>query len=321
MKRPIGVTLAAVVAIIGSVISLLFAAGFLFSANQPVPGPINFRNFAYGLSAFTTACSILGIATARGLLNLRAWARMSILIFAGVIAVLFLLTGIVALLIPMPPDTAIPAERMRMVKAGMTVVYAIPFLIGVWWLIQFNTKKTKDAFLAAQAESGEAAEPGAIVSPGRPTAITIIAWLNILGGVFVLLGSLGGLPAIVFGYMISGWSATFFYVFIGGVTTFLGWGLLKLDERARIAMLGWIGLTFLHSAFVMLVPSARARMLAAQTAIQDSLRVGSSTAAPPIAEPGGAFTYVMVGFGMAAMALMAWFLVRERRAFDAPASP
>ena len=46
MDRPRGVTAAAAVAVIGSVIMLFFAAGFLFSANEPVAGPINFRSFA-----------------------------------------------------------------------------------------------------------------------------------------------------------------------------------------------------------------------------------------------------------------------------------
>ncbi len=261
-------TASAVVSFIGSVIALLFSAIFVVVASTQPEAVQNMRGASYVMAVIVAAMGTLGIVTAVGLLRLRPWARSAILVFAGMMAVFSFMGGAAMTVLPLPPTPEMTASSMTALRRILLVVYAVPFLIAVWWLIQFNRSATKEAFTATAL--GE--------SPQRPLSISLIGWFNIVGGAFCIGAAAAQTPAFAAGVVLTGWAATLFYVFVGAVNAYLGWHLLKLDERARILTIWWFVITIVHTAFMALTPSARARM----RELQDTMMGQEGVAVPPM---------------------------------------
>ena len=301
MNRPFGVTVSAVVAFIGSILALFFAVMFVVvAATQPAPpGMPGFHAFAYAMALVVAVLGGLGIATAVGAWKLRPWARTSMLVFGGITAAFTLAGGAAIAIMPLPatPDVSVAADRLRQM---LLVFYAIPFLIGVWWLIQFNRKGTKDAF-ATGTTDGEMSR--------RPLMITIIGWFNIVGGVVLLGAALSGGSAFAAGFVLDGWGAPLFYVFLGAVNTFLGWRLLQLDERARVLTIWWFTITIAHSAFIAFTPRARATL----REIEVTMRPEGTQPQPMNSET---FILVMLTFGIVLLAGAIWPLIAAKSAFE-----
>lgn len=304
MRRPVGVTASAIVAILGSIVALILAmlmVAALFieppqsqqrpQAQDAIPAAIAFALLA-GLGFWTSA----------GLFRLSPRARTSILVFAGFLAGTSIFGLLVTTALPMPAKYSV--ETAQTLRQIMVAFFGIPLAIGVWWLIQFNTASTKAAFASSPAEPA---------SP-RPLSITIIAWASILGGVSSLLAILTAGPVFLFGASFSGWTAGVIYAVFAALTLYIGKGLLELREEARILAIGWFGFSFLHMAVVTLVPPLRRRMLD----LQQTLAPGEPTPIPFNSSMlmNGAFT---IGAIVAGGAI--WFLIRNRDAFGETLKP
>lgn len=311
MSRPAGATASAVVAIMGSVFTLLMAA-FMFAAAfmdlpQTQPAVPGFGGMMIGTAVFLAGLAGLGIATAVGLLRMRPWARISIQVFATFIAAISLIALITVPLIPVPPQTDPAAARI--VRPVTLVMFGVPLIIAVWWLVQFNTRATKAAF----------ASPTPGTASRRPLSISIIAWFSIIGGVSCLMPILMRMPAFLFGVTLTGWTAGVLYAFFGAVSLYFGRGLLELRERARIVAIAWYAFTIVHMSIVTLVPTVRQRMLEMQSDFQVT-----QASQPPFDM--SAFTNVTFAFITVLSAVVIWFLVRNRQAFqsgnsEAPTNP
>jgi len=298
MTRPAGVTVSAVVSIIGSVIALLFSVLFVVVVSTQADQTQGLRGAGYLMAVFAAALGTFGIFTAMALMRLRPWARTAILVFAGIMAVFSFMGGVVMTMVPLPPTPELPANAATSMRWILIGIYVVPFLIGVWWLIQFNLKATKAAF--ASAAPGEPEQ--------RPLVISIIGWFNIVGGVFTLGAAALRAPAFAAGVVLTGWYAALFYVFVGAVNAYLGWHLLKLDERARILTIWWFAITIGHTAFLALSPTSRARMREFQEMIG------------PKGEPASPMDMTMFTVGsmvLGALLLVAaiWPLISKRSAF------
>ena len=301
VTRPAGVTASAVVAIIGSMLALGFA-GLMFATPylappSAQPPPVNLGRVAFTVGLICVALAALGIATGLGLLRMRAWARTSILVFAGIMGGVSLVAGVATTLVP-PPTLNAPAgvaSTMRWVIAG---VYAVPLLIAVWWLVLFNKQSTRDAF-ARVALPGE--------GPSRPPSISIIGWWYVISGVLCVIPAAVRLPALIGTMVITGWGATAFFVILGALNAALGWGVLKLQERARVLMIAWLALSAAYSAYVAIAPGPRQRM----RELGQSLPAGASS---PTFDT-TAFIVVMMLVGVVLVVVAIWFLVRNKAAF------
>jgi len=303
MTRPGGVTASAVVSLIGSAFTLVMA-GLLVSAvfltKTQVPQEPQVRGFAIGAAVVAAALSGLGIWTAIGLFRLKGWARISILVFAGIMAAMSLLSGLVLTFAPIPAPPELPPGTAATMRWVLVAVYAVPFLIGVWWLVLFNQQTTKDAF---------AGQSGPWHST-RPLSVSIIGWMNLIGGIVSLGSALTGMPAFLAGVVLQGWSARLVYLGFGAIAAYLGWGLLKLHERARLLTLGWFALGAAHAAYMALSPNARARMREFETTLRpDRLPQQSGF-------DGTTFTMVMMMFSLVLAAVAVWFLQRNKPAFQ-----
>ena len=298
MSRPVGVTASAVVAILGSILALLFAVVALASPfiETTKPKPPDTAQFVIVGAAMFMALAGSGIWTAIGLFRLRPWARTSILVFAVFVAVSSIFTLLVAIAVPMPPDISAGTERT--LRQTMAAAFGIPLAIAVWWLIQFNRPSTKAAF----------ASPIADVASSRPLSITVIAWMSIVGGASCVLGLLTGTPLFLFGVNFNGWTAGVIYAFLGALSLYIGKGLLDLRDRARVLAIVWFAFSFVHSSLIALVPSLQKGML--------ELHRGLDQNQPnPIAFDEGGMLSLIFAFGAIVAAGAIWFLIRNRGSF------
>ena len=297
MARPVAVTLSAVVAILGSILALLFAAGafvgMFFSTSQPEPDTTAYS--AVG-AAIIGALGIVGIWTGVGLFRLRPVARVSVLVFSTFLAAISLFALLIFAVVPIPPD--ISADTVQTFRSTTMIGAAVPLAISIWWLIQFNMQSTKAAFVSSSPTESQST---------RPLTITVIAWMSILGGIGCLFSLLARTPAFLLGATFTGWTAAIYYALFAAVSFYIGKGLLDLNERARVVAIAWYSLSLLHLLVIEIVPSLRARMIALQ----------HSLARDQAAVPFGlaAFTAgILVITGIVVLAAI-WFLVRERAAF------
>jgi hypothetical protein len=303
VNRPGGVTAAAVVSLLCSLLTLLFGVGFAFAAFvQPAtPSPIgSYTVYMLSLAAFTLGFSGLGIATSVGLFRLRPWARISMLIFSGIVAPLCLLTTALLFFMPLPAPPGFPGGEPAL-RAIVSGIYALPLAITTWWLIQFSTARTKAAFAADSAV------------PSRPLIVLIVGWGNLIGGVACRVPVLMGLPAFAMGLILRDTVARLFYFVFGVLSAYLGWELLKMRERARVLTLVWFGLIALNSMYATLSPTARARMLELQTEI-------ANRPAPTPELDMNAFLIASMVATLVLLAVGAWLLMRAKPAFEAPAA-
>jgi hypothetical protein len=286
------------VAILGSISTLLFATLAVASLFMVAPQsrPPNSAQSVIWVAAMWAALAGLGIWTSVGLFRLRSWARTSILVFAGFVAVLSIASLLMIMVVPIPPGFT--ADTGHTFRRMMAAIFGIPLAIAVWWLIQFNTKSTKAAFASPIAE---AASP-------RPMSITVIAWASIVGAAFCLLPILMRMPAFLFGAIFNGWIAGVIYAFFAALSLYIGKGLLDLRERARILAIGWYGFSLVHLSLITLVPSLRDRMLELQRGFEQNQP-------NPIPFDEGMMTSVMLAFSAIVVATAIWFLVRNRAAF------
>src|ERR1700678_1432915 len=152
MRRPAAVTMTAVAVFIGSGLALLSGA-LMISACAVLPVAESTPAFTRGagliMSIFMLGLAACGIATGISLLEVREWARISVIVFSGLLLVMAV-PGLLMMLVmplPIPPasaippgDSTIPLEHlMTAVRVGMAIFYGLLALLGGWWLYFFNT--------------------------------------------------------------------------------------------------------------------------------------------------------------------------------------
>ena len=244
-KRSAAVTVAAVLAILGSLFLLLCCAVVFFgmlpvklpSATPEVPPFM--RNALLATQGLMMCLSLFGMATGIGLFYLRHWARISVLIWGGVSVFVGLLGISIVLLMsfsPTPPAPDWPPEGMQAVRWILLMVYGLPLLIGIWWLVLFNRQTVKTQFggptVAVAVDLPQ--------KPACPLAISVLAWfyitsiLNLLFLPFLPFR----VPIFVFGRVLPGRVGltvlilSFLAFFLAGI------GLLKLKPWSYSLTLG-----------------------------------------------------------------------------------
>jgi len=192
-RRPSGVTLSAVVlgvidlflllcGLFYVVLAVLFASHPFIppsAAGQPAPPPYLLTIMTGLIAGLTLLCALWGISTFVGLLRMRSWASVSIMIIGGclILISLFQLFGCILaqltlknLVLPpnagsanlVPPNPAALQGAFFFLEALCLCVAAI----GVWWIVYFARQKTRDAF--AQARLGAALTGTAQLNPAAP---------------------------------------------------------------------------------------------------------------------------------------------------------
>jgi|SRR6185437_5960121 len=157
---PAGVAIAAVVLGLMTFCGLLivaFSSFALFVAHSAIiPRIPSVRIVAGGLDALILALVILGVCTVVGLFRLKLWARYSITLLGLLDLLVFSLMTAGVLVgrvksgmasMPIPNNPTITLGDILLWLAGF---YAVLALIGLWWMIYFNTSRVRKIFAASR---------------------------------------------------------------------------------------------------------------------------------------------------------------------------
>jgi hypothetical protein len=279
-KRSASVTVAAVAAILGGLFFLLcFSAAILVMLLVKLPGaaselPPFLRNFMLVTQGFMIGVSLFGIATGIGLIYLRHWARISILIWGGMSVFFGIFGTLIVFLMPLSPtpNTAdLPTGSMAAVRWIFLGIYGLPLLIGIWWLILFNRKSVKAQFAGAPV----AADAGLPQKPSCPRPIAMLAWLYITAilNLLVLPFLPFRVPVFVFGRVLHGSMGLTVLILSCLACLVAGIGLLKLKPWSYSLTLS-LQLFWLASGVVtVLTPSYNAAMDSMMKELQASMHL------------------------------------------------
>jgi hypothetical protein len=332
MKRPAGVTISAVLVFIGAGLTLL-CAGFMLLGFAVMPAdnmPAFTRDAGFIMSIFMLGFAAWGIATGINLLHLREWARISMIVFSGLLLVMAV-PGLLMMLVmplPTPPVPAVPngeaipplEHLMTAVRIGMAVFYALLALLGGWWIYFFNTRPIKEHFRGAGlGTTASTWAPTALAptdvpgAPKRPVSITIIAYLALVGACMFPVLNILHLPLTFLGFFFTGGKAALIVSGYMSVQLVMAYGLLKLEKWGRSLAIYYFNFAIFNSIISVILPGAQARYEEATTAMQTSMGLPPTPFQFPI--------WFSLVFSLPMIAIQLWFVVTRRQAFEGPHNP
>ena len=155
-NRSAGITVIAILQLIGSVLLLVLAAFMAFAmivatppANDPRLPPMYFTVMRVVLPFFYAIPAVWGIITAVGLLQLKNWARISTIVIS-ILLIVFgafgVLTSMVFFLKP-PPTNGVDPKMFTIIGAVAAVFALAQIGVGIWWMVFFNRAGVKAQFL------------------------------------------------------------------------------------------------------------------------------------------------------------------------------
>jgi hypothetical protein len=316
MRRPAGITVSGVIAIIGSLLFVLLSIFMIASLRslpstptlpdgRPAP-PVNITALLVVEAVVLLGFSIAGIVSAIALLRRRNWARISFLVFAGLLggfSLVAMIGEVVAMFVTplmFPPQRNVPQGLLTAVFGAAAALFLALVGLSVWWLIYFTRRNVKAHFLS-EAE---------IATPRRgPLSVTIIAWILLVGGALVSLNLLMSYPVFMFGIAFRGWTAHGIAMLFGAISFVAGLGMLRWHAAAHSLALVFYGLSLLSIGISLILPGSFARMLS----VMRETVPQTATSGTPF--PGAGFLLFSLLLGVAGVCVPLWFLVTRRKAF------
>jgi len=291
-KRSIGITISAILVFIGSLLWLLISLLVLVSLSQPT----NIPNATLGVAfAFALAlCSVVGLLTAIALFRRKRWARISLLIFASVLAYVGGASLVIWLIFPPPTFEQVSAGRI-----GVILFFSLIMSVGLWWLYFLNKASVKAQF------------PMPAKISKRPASITVISVSLFFSAIGAVLFAVLGWPNVFFGLVLSGWAALAMNVVLGVFSLYVGLGLFRLKELSRKLAIGYV-VYMMINFLPFLLPGFEARVATLFERFPPDI-VGKSTTAM---STGALWFSYFQGLMMFAIAL--WLLVTRKKAFTTP---
>jgi len=333
MKRSAGVTVAAIVLLLGSALALFVTvldAVVLVWTSSKEPQEVFTRPFlvlVIGCFAFFAGVAAFGILTAIGLLRLKNWARITTIVFAVCISLQSFFGGLFVLVMPFPNVSPDFAQIHTVFNA--TVIGGCVFLIaiGVWWLVLFTRRSVREQFQPAPpAVAAEFAPPAPAVPlpvvpppaprPGRvPVLILVVAILLLAATPGLLITPFMHFPALFFTKVLYGRAADLFYFAYFIVALTLGVGLLRLKRWSLPAAVAFYVFRMSYAS-LMFFPAIRDPYIAA---VLRALPQLFSTPPPPYPFTPQQFARIMDfggAFGILYALVLIVLLLRARPAFN-----
>jgi hypothetical protein len=349
MNRSAGVTVIAVLSLIGSALTILmsiFMAVLMvvvtsIAATQEqgdFPAPPAFAKIIILFAALMWLLpAIWGIISSIGLFRLKNWARISTIVFS---VLLILMGGFGLLMSLIMPGLSAPnyptASPVMVIQRIFMVGFNLMLLgNGIWWLAFFTRPKvvrqfrpvplteTAGASLPMTQPTQVPATPATLVNVRRrPVSIAVIAWFILAGCAFIPLCFVLHLPAVLFTKIMTGWPATLVYLIYMALSLCIGIGLLRLKPAARLAGIGYYIFGVLNQAVFCGAPGARERIRALMD-MQQSIflwmpAMNAQTSIHIDIEP-----FVNMGIiggfisSLILLAIVLYFLITRKKAFQA----
>lgn len=314
MQRSTGVTLSAVLVFFGSAMALLgglFAvAAMRFAPPRSMPMPTSFLRGALIFDGVLDLAFVAwGIASGVGLIRLRPWARISMLVFSGIMIFFCLIPMLIIPFVPLPPQSdTLPSNFDLVFRIGAVAFYGLFVALGAFWLYFFNKRSVKDQFKGIPVPEGLAAES----RPQRPLAIVILAWLLIVGGCFTPFALFMRIPAFFFSFVLLPHWGELFYGTFALLSVVAGVGLLKLRAWGWILAVGIQSIGLLNLLSMILIPGALARF----ESLLQSQRTAMGLAEAPTVIPAALSMWIGLGIGTLVASAILVILLAYKRAFD-----
>ena len=299
--KSIAVRVSAGLAIAGSV--LTFAMGLLMPISMALapppagPGAPPFPMMAVGiiLAVIFAAFAVWGILTGIAIFRRRGWARISIMLFAVLLAIMGAGGSLAALFMPIPEQEGLDPRIMTGVRFGMAAFYLVLAGIGTWWLVLFNKQTTRTYFAGANPPE----DPDA-----RPLSLSVIGWYLLTSSIMMAASAVFKLPAFVFGAVITGWGAVAVYSVFTVAQLYLGTGILHLQEHARVGGIAYFVVVAINSLLTMV-------------GFEDKMAIMRRELPKlfPVGMPQMHAIWIFGLMGAALVVIPIWFLVRRRAAF------
>jgi hypothetical protein len=285
-----------------------------------VPTPAWMPYFMYGFCGFLILLGAWGILTVVGLVRLRRWARYSILVIGGGLAVIGLCSlpiMLVMAFVPLPvpagidPSQAQSVHTVTRIALGfVSLSYALILALGVSWLIYFTRKNVREVFISPSDK--------VVVESRRPVVISVIAVLLMIGAVSCLLMPFFPLPLLFLGLAMRGWPKVAMCVGYGAVIGAAGVGLWQLKEWGRWLTLSLQAFGLVQYIVYIVRPSLMTRYM-------DEMNRVMGLPQSEFPEQFQSMQNTMIGvsfwIGIVFLIAIAWILHHYRGAFKLPAAP
>ena len=352
-SRP-AVTAAGIVAIVFGAFGVLMAiivelsmlaVSRIAPTAEGVPFPEAVRAMTSIVWLFFLAVAIFAIFVGANILRRRNWARISILIWAGLMAFFSAIAMVATFFVmnnlpPILPNAAEAAPVLAVMKWVLTLFYAIPLGVGIWWLILFNRGAVVDDFnpLSARLHPGKTLDasgfpqeppppPSYVPSgPACPLPLLIIAGLDIFSGASMLTllvvpySFISSVPIFLFGHAFHGGLALVFLVLLGIVYAVCGVGIIKLKPWALDPLIWCQALFFLSGIVTFLNPQFMSTMKEAIVKMMPKIpNLPAGVDLPPNVFPfTDTYFKAMMAFGfLFAAAMLAVLIVYRKRYLEA----
>ena len=248
--------------------------------------------------------AIWGGATSIALFRMKRWARISTLVFAGLLAFFGVISPVFLLVIPMPPTPGAGAATMAAIKVSIAAFYLVLAAIGIWWLIYLTRPGVK-----AQFEAGLIPTSGLISeSPSlRPLSVTIIAWFLVISAAFLPINAILHAPALILGHVLTGWAAVLVFSLFAAISVIAGVGLLRLRRYGLSLAVAYFVFGIVNAVTSFLLPGSEARVARMMDAMPPAFHPPST---PQI-------NFAPLSLMMIAVTLIPiFFLLKNRSAFE-----
>ncbi len=300
-RKWIAVRVSAGIAVAGSLLTL--ALGLLMPVSMALapppagPGAPPFPMMAVGIimAVIFAAFGVWGVVTGIAIFRRRGWARISIICFAVLLAIMGIGGGVAAFVMPIPAQEGLDPRIMTGVRFGMAAFYALMAGIGIWWLALFSSQTTKTYFAGIDPRQDSGA---------RPVSISIIGWYLLISSIMMAASAVFKIPAFVFGGVLTGWGALGVYSLFTVVQLYLGTGILHLQEHARVGGIVYFVLVAVNSLMTMV--GFEAKMDVMRRELPKLFPAGMPQMQP---------VWIFGLMGTAVVGIPIWFLVRQRAAF------
>ena len=323
MNRSVGVTVTAVIVLFGSGLTLLAGVMMLFASSSDLPIPENqvhfLKYFMVFLALVLFAAAAWGIASGTGLMRLREWSRISMLVFSALLLFVCIPGLLMFLFMPFPPPGTAPSpemtkEMLAATRIFMAVLYGILAALGGWWIYFFNKRSTKDQFLKVRIPGLEGMPGGEVISPyARPLSITLIAWWLLISGFIGVLGLSVNPPVFFLGYFFKGTYASMLMLALALVQSLIGFGLLKLRPWGRTLAIYYFQFLIFNSLTMVLIPGTQARFEQAMSEMLSDMQGTLGTPPSPMHIP----IWFGVIFAVPLLSLLLWIVVSRKDVFQA----
>jgi len=297
---------------------------------------------------FYSLPAIWGIVTSVGLLQLKNWARISIIVFAALFTAMgfFGLMSAVAFWVVPLGDKFRDPELIAAMRIGMTALPLVQVGIGIWWLVFFNRAEVRAQFQTRRWAFASAVPPPppypALTPypmpplprrsiapepsvPGRPLSVSIIGWYMLSVCAFLPMGLIMRTPVVFLTNILTGWKSLAYILALAGLHIYIGVGLLRLQRAARLVGIGYFVFAFLNSAVFYFAPGGRMRvehLLQSQLSMFPWIQWAEFKALFPFD-----FTSLIVAAatagavaGLLVLLVPLYFLITSKNAFSKPAA-